>query len=85
MKDVFINGQEMPIAVNGSWPACNIGHVASNTNFDLPVEALGIGNVNLKLPSWAMPWVTAQCDSQVLSQLLTPSHHICVLMAIKTI
>jgi hypothetical protein len=80
MKGAFTNGQEMPIAVNGSRPAYNIGHVASNTNFNLPVGAMGVGNVNLKLPSRAMPWVTAQAQRSsqaavAIAQSLSPHMH----------
>ena len=72
MKGAFTNGQEMPITVNGSRPAYNIGHVASNTNFNLPTP------MNLKLPSRAMPWVTAQRNSQAavaIAQSLSPHMH----------
>ena len=86
LKGAFTNGQpEMPIAVNGSRPASYIGHVVSNgTNFNLPVGAVGVNvgtnltNVNLKLqPSRAVPWTTAQRNSQAvaIAQSLSPHMH----------
>jgi enhancer of polycomb-like protein len=86
LKGAFTNGQpEMPIAVNGTRAASYIGHVVSNgTNFPLPVGAVGVNvgtnltNVNLKLPpSRAVPWTTAQRNSQAvaIAQSLSPHMH----------
>ena len=86
LKGAFTNGQpELPIAVNGSRPASYIGHVVSNgANFNLPVGAVGVNvgtnltNVNLKLqPSRAVPWTTAQRNSQAvaIAQSLSPHMH----------
>ncbi|KAI0280469.1 hypothetical protein BGY98DRAFT_1095464 [Russula aff. rugulosa BPL654] len=86
LKGAFTNGQpEMPIAVNGSRPASYIGHVVgSGANFNLPVGAVGVNvgtnltNVNLKLqPSRAVPWTTAQRNSQAvaIAQSLSPHMH----------
>jgi enhancer of polycomb-like protein len=86
LKGAFTNGQpEMPLAVNGSRPASYIGHVVGNgANFNLPVGAVGVNvgtnltNVNLKLqPSRAVPWTTAQRNSQAvaIAQSLSPHMH----------
>jgi hypothetical protein len=80
-----IKPTQPPIAVNGSRPASYIGHVVSNgTNFNLPVQTVGVNvrtnltNVNLKpQPSRAMPWTTAQRNSQAvaIAQSLSPHMH----------
>lgn len=85
LKGAFTNGQpEMPITVNGSRAASYIGHVVSNgANFNLPVGAVGVNvgtnltNVNLKLqPSRAVPWTTAQRNSQAVAiASLSPHMH----------
>jgi enhancer of polycomb-like protein len=85
-KGALTNGQpELPIAVNGSRHASYIGHVVNNgTNFNVPVGAVGVNvgtnltNVNLKLqPSRAVPWTTAQRNSQAvaIAQSLSPHMH----------
>lgn len=86
LKSALTNGQpEMPIAVNGSRPAYNIGHVVGNgANFNLPVGAVGVnvgvnlGSMNLKLPpSRAMPWPTTQRSPQAvaIAHSLSPHMH----------